>query len=75
MARGEFITPTLTYSSDPAGEDFIKGFVPSMSPETFDPEVATEELECAQARESEMAAAAEIDVLNSIWELESEGER
>lgn len=74
MAKGEFQPPTLTHSGVAGGAEFITGAVPALTPETFNPALATEEIERAEANASEVEGLQQIEELNDMFKLELEGE-
>jgi hypothetical protein len=74
MARGRWHPPTLVHSEVYGGLEFIIGAVPSLTPETYDPALATEEHEQAQANARAIEGIMEIDALEEQFKLELEEE-
>lgn len=70
MARGRWQPPTLVHSGSYGGAEFIVGAVPSLTPETYDPALATEEHEQAQADARAIKGIMEIDALEEQFKLE-----
>lgn len=66
--------PEVTYSPGPGGEEFRGGVVPSLTPETYTPALATESVERAQAYASEVERTAEVKELHELFELDLGGE-
>jgi hypothetical protein len=70
MAKGRWQAPKLTCSSEFGDEVFAAdSSVPVLTPEAFDPDVATEELERAQAGAGAPERGLEVEELNRIYHL------
>ena len=68
----EWRQPTVEYKSGPGGEAFITGIVPALTPETYNPALATERFEKAEASASVVEAEMEIDALHELFKLDLE---
>jgi hypothetical protein len=66
----EWQPPTLTYKRGPAGAGFIYGGVGSLTPETYNPHLAIEEVERAEANARMVEGQQEIEGLNQLYSLE-----
>ena len=69
----EWQAPTLTYKTGPGGAGLIYGGVGSLTPETYDPFLATEEVERAEANARKVEGQQEIRELNQLFSPEVEG--
>lgn len=67
MGRSEFVPPTVTYQDGPPCSGFILGAVPSLTPENYDPSLATEEAERLQAETSRAVGVMEIKEFNDLF--------
>lgn len=74
MARGRWQVPAFSFSAGPGGKEFIGGVVPALTPETYDPGLATEEVERAEATASLAEARIEIEALEELLNLDLGGE-
>jgi len=72
MARGRFIPPKL--NKLPAGSEMCGPREPSLTPETFDPLLATEELERAVTDPAAFVELREVKELEELLKLELEGD-
>lgn len=70
MPRGRWQPPTLVHSGVYGGVEFIVGAVPSLTPEAYDPLLATEEFEQAEANTRAIEGIIEIDALEEQFNLE-----
>jgi hypothetical protein len=66
----EWQPPVVEYKPGPGGEAFIMGMVPALTPETYDPALATEKFEKAEASASIVEAGMEIDALHELFKLD-----
>ncbi len=73
MDRGNFQPPTVSYRPGPGGAEFLSGGVGSLTPETYDPALATEEMERAEANARAQERIWEIEELNQLLNLELGG--
>lgn len=71
MHRSEFVPPTVTYQGSSPGAEFILGVVPSLTPENFDSDIATEETERMEAEASRRVGMMQVQRLNYLYYQQS----